>query len=231
MMVTSAQRALVLSPHPDDESFGCGGIIKRMTAAGGQVDVAFLTRGELGNERGLATHCPQSDLAARRTAEAREACRILGVHEVIFLNGRDGYLQHQPELHQEILSLLQSDFYRTVFGPGPNDNHPDHQATFQMLTAALSRCQRDVDVWLYEVWSPLTPNMVVPIDQTMEAKEAAMRAHQSQTELADYVSAFRGLAQYRSLWFPTSTYAEAFLTCQVAELTQQRQSQEVTQRP
>lgn len=210
--------ALVLAPHPDDESFGCGGMIRRMTMSKARVDVAFLTRGEQGNEEGLATHCRQLELAQRRSTEALNACEILGVSNVLFLDGHDGQLSQQPHLRTAVLRLLQERSYRTVFCPWPGESHPDHAMTYHFLKAALAEYSSEVEVWLYEVWSPLTPNMVVPIDSAIEAKCAAMRAHASQLELADYVTAFRALAQYRSLRFPSSRHAEAFFVCQGSEL-------------
>ena len=39
---------VVIAPHPDDESIGCGGALCRHADAGDRVTVAFLTSGELG---------------------------------------------------------------------------------------------------------------------------------------------------------------------------------------
>ncbi len=65
---------LVLAPHPDDESLGCGGTIKLLTQAGMQVDVLLMTRGENGLD--APGHQPADEheqQAARREAEARAA--------------------------------------------------------------------------------------------------------------------------------------------------------------
>jgi LmbE family N-acetylglucosaminyl deacetylase len=112
-----------------------------------------------------------------------------------------------------ILGVLQSHRYASVFCPGPSESHADHAAAYALLRAALQQYANDIEVWLYEVWTPLEPNMVIPIDATIEVKMAAIRAHESQLAVMDYATAFRGLAQYRSLFCPTSRYAEAFFTC------------------
>ena len=41
----SQQRILILSPHPDDETLGCGGLIHKAKSAGAEVFVQFLTVG------------------------------------------------------------------------------------------------------------------------------------------------------------------------------------------
>jgi LmbE family N-acetylglucosaminyl deacetylase len=100
-----------------------------------------------------------------------------------------------------------------VFCPWPQENHCDHLSTFRLLQQALRRYLRPLHIWLYEVWTPLTrPSICVPIDATMDAKVAAILAHQSQLRCLDYRQAFEGLAAFRSLFCPGSRYAEAFLT-------------------
>jgi LmbE family N-acetylglucosaminyl deacetylase len=222
-MSQPSQEVLVLAPHPDDETFGCGGTIKLISSSGGFVDVVYLTRGEMGSE--LGTKAPlvtQEDLAQRRSAEALAACRVLGVRNVSFLPGRDGQLHLQPELADEIRRLVLRTNYRSVFCPSGNDAHSDHRATFTMLLSALANAETDLNIWLYEVWTPLSANMFVPIDAAIESKLEAMRAHASQAGALDYVTAFRALAQYRSLFCPPSKFAEAFYTCDRRSLLEDR---------
>src|SRR5262249_31120694 len=141
-----------------------------------------------------------------RSAEAREACRILGARGVEFLDGVDGGVGEQPHLAGELLRRLTAESYGRIFCPWQHEKHPDHVATFRHLVAALHHYTVPLLVWLYEVWSPLPPTVYVPIDATMAVKEEAIRAHHSQLACLDYLSAFRGLAAYRSLLCPESRY-------------------------
>jgi len=84
-------RLLVISPHPDDESFYFGGtLIKYAPLA--QIYLLFLTRGEKGKlslskgERIITTTTEPETLAELRTKEALIATNILGIPEeqVIF---------------------------------------------------------------------------------------------------------------------------------------------------
>src|SRR5260221_7913377 len=102
------QEVLVLAPHPDDETFGCGGTIRMLTKRGVAVDVAFLTRGEMG----LQGHAPSAqvsrEMAETRSREARAACGVLGVRQITFLNGHDMQLQSEPGHVAAIAELLRS---------------------------------------------------------------------------------------------------------------------------
>lgn len=210
----SSQNALVLAPHPDDESLGCGGTIKLITTAGGVVDVLFMTRGENGFPPGVTpTDADRMRLAERREAEARAACERLGVRRVAFLNGIDGSLGDCPSFSGSILAALRDGNYQSVFCPWPYDRHGDHRVTYRMLHHALSVLRRSIDVWLYEVWTPLEPNFMVAIDAQLDAKMHAFEAHESQAAALKYADAFRGLARYRALSCPPATAAEAFFHC------------------
>jgi LmbE family N-acetylglucosaminyl deacetylase len=86
--ITSATSLLVVSPHPDDESLCCSGVIQRVLKAGGRVSIVWLTSGD-GSELDLLVVekslfiKPRKlrDLALRRMEESREAATILGVQQ------------------------------------------------------------------------------------------------------------------------------------------------------
>lgn len=92
---------LVVSPHPDDETLCCAGVIRRVVAAGGRASIVWLTSGDgseldmLLIERQLRIHPEKMrDLAGKRMREARAAAAILGVppRRQFFLGYPDGGL-------------------------------------------------------------------------------------------------------------------------------------------
>jgi LmbE family N-acetylglucosaminyl deacetylase len=93
---------LVVSPHPDDETLCCGGVIQRVVRAGGRVTVVWLTSGDAarmnlileGRSLFPATAIAR-ELGERRMAEARDATARLGVPPAgqLFLGYPDGGLQ------------------------------------------------------------------------------------------------------------------------------------------
>jgi LmbE family N-acetylglucosaminyl deacetylase len=78
-----------LHAHPDDEAIFTGGTIARLSEAGHRVVVVYATAGELGRGAG-------PELAATRRAEAEDACRVLGVERVVFLDHHDSGLSDDP---------------------------------------------------------------------------------------------------------------------------------------
>jgi N-acetylglucosamine malate deacetylase 1 len=216
---SSSKQVLVLAPHPDDETFGCGGTIRMLTEGGVQVDVAFLTRGEQGVEGGSSADASEMRQTAElRSREAQAACQVLGVRSVFFLNGKDTRLREQPQLAHAIAEMLKVGGYQRVFCPWPQDGHDDHKATFELLRQAIGSCSCNPTFWLYEVWKPLPANTFVPIDRTMPSKQEAIDKYESQLSQLNYGEAFIGLAAYRSLFCPPSSYAEAFLVCDRQQL-------------
>ena len=89
--VLTAKPCLVLAPHPDDESLGCGGLIAACCAAGRPPVVVSLTDGSASH---LTSHAyPPHRLAAIRAQEVKESVGHLGlrVERLIFLGVR-GYI-------------------------------------------------------------------------------------------------------------------------------------------
>src|SRR5690349_15743306 len=82
-------RVMVIAPHPDDETFGCGGAIALHRQLGHPVDIVFLTNGE----RGIAGKKPD-EVSSIRKAEAIRATQIIGVEAAAlhFLQLPDGTL-------------------------------------------------------------------------------------------------------------------------------------------
>ena len=84
-------RLLVVIAHPDDESFGCGSVLARASAAGADTAVLCATRGEAGESR-----VQTDDLATVREAELRAAADILGVGVVQLLDHTDSGMTGEP---------------------------------------------------------------------------------------------------------------------------------------
>ena len=200
-------RVLVLSPHPDDDVFGCGGTIIRHLAQGHEVFVCYLTDGSGGIPGKKA-----QEVAAIRQQEATEAAGILGVlpANLHFMGAPDGHLQANTETVRQLADLLGHIRPDLIYLPSFTDNHTDHFQTNLLLKAVL---KKPVMLSVYEIWTPFVPNRLVDISEWIDQKTAAMRAHQSQLAALRYDEAILGLNSYRALMYPKKRmrYAEAFL--------------------
>ncbi len=135
--------AMVIVAHPDDAEFMCGGTVAKWCAQGWTVYYVLATSGDKG------THEPDltsQDLAAMREQEQRDACRALGVKDVIFLGYPDGFLRPDLELRGEIVRLFRR--YRpevviTWDGFRSGFNHNDHRAIGIAVRDAVYPAVRD----------------------------------------------------------------------------------------
>jgi len=87
------------------------------------------------------------------------------------------------------------------FAQWKRDGHTDRQATFSHLQAALM-LSLPIQIWLYEVWTPLAFNMLVRIDRTIDHKRSAINRYHSQLPQLNYREGFVGLSAYRSTFRP-----------------------------
>ena len=141
-------RSLIIAPHPDDETFGLGGMIalqSRSTALKNrkaEIHIVFLTSGGAAH-RNCCGISPQ-ELGALRERTARRATRLLGVPEenLYFLRLEDGAIPHPEEAGFDSAVLLLRSIVEQVkpdviFAPHPFEGWSDHIAGEQMARRVL----------------------------------------------------------------------------------------------
>ena len=146
----------VIAPHPDDESLGCGGTIKHLTLSDVPVDVIFLTRGEMGLAAAAEATRGTKRIAGRRS-QRRGNCRVQGAGGAQRpVSGR----RRQPRGRRPGNPQVTGRGPRpgavspgVLPGPGRKPSRPSSGASVH--ATALARNAMTVDLWLYEVWTPL----------------------------------------------------------------------------
>ncbi len=199
---------LVIAPHPDDETLGCGGAICHHVRRGDCVSAVFLTSGELGLK-----HLVREKAWAIREAEARKAAGILRLAGTFFLRCSDWMLSDQKEkAARRLRPVFKQTKPKLVYLPHPQDGHPDHQAALPILRAVLKGTRLSPPALrAYEIWTPLPLyDHVEDITSVMPRKLKALRAHKSQLCEFDYLRAITALNQYRGILAAKSQYAEVF---------------------
>jgi LmbE family N-acetylglucosaminyl deacetylase len=189
--VVGAGRCLILAPHPDDESLGCGGLIAACCAVGRFPLVAILTDGAGSHPASRAF--PPARLRQQREAEAHDAVTRLGLppNHLVFLNQPDTAAPHDgPGFQAVVTSLLGllPPNCTAILAPWRGDPHCDHEAASK-IAAAVAQAAGIRHV-AYPVWGWTLPReeLVTPteggvrldIDEFLPAKRAAIEAHQSQ---------------------------------------------------
>ena len=154
-------RLLVVSPHPDDETLCCGGVIQRVVHAGGQASVVWLTSGDASEldllliEHSLLVQPAKlRDLAVRRMHEARAATTLLGVpiEGQLFLGYPDRGLHALLTAHQS--TPYTSRFTDAAAVPYPDAVSPGHPYTGASLEQDLATVLDRVRPTLILVPSP-----------------------------------------------------------------------------
>ena len=202
--------AILFSPHPDDETLGCGGTIIRKRNAVAKLKIVFMTDGSSSHRRFIS----EPELKAIRTQEALSACGVLGVkkEDVIFLDFKDQQLkQFEKEAGHRVATILSEQACEEIFIPYARDNTPDHDATNAIVVAAVKALRKNAVIYEYPIWFwhhwPWTSfsfsrrrgilgqlrasafgwlgliknfRCSVPIREVLERKRLALRQHESQ---------------------------------------------------
>ncbi|HNP73923.1 MAG TPA: PIG-L family deacetylase [Kouleothrix sp.] len=198
--------AMVIVAHPDDAEFGCAGSVAAWAREGWEIYFVICTDASGGGADEATDVGPaaRKQITDTRKAEQREAARILGVKDVIFLDRPDGLLQPTIDLRRDLVRLMRRYRPTRVLCQSPERtwkpaypigrHHPDHLAAGEATIAALyPACQNPWDFpelldeglaphkvrELYVMGAPEI-NHAVDISATLDAKIAALAAHVSQ---------------------------------------------------
>ncbi|SRR5579883_46045 len=155
--LTFSQRsAMVFSPHQDDETFGCGGMIALKREHGIPVAVAFLTDGQ---GSGGSDQKMREKIIETRKQEALKALETLGVEasKIHFLEKPDGTLQDlQKEQRQQTIEQIAAliSLYKPeeVYVPHRKDCHKDHEATYVLVKEAIAQTGNKIELLQYPIW-------------------------------------------------------------------------------
>ena len=191
-----ANKVVVIAPHEDDESIGCGGTVLKHAKNGGKLEIIF------------CTHYTQS-----RMDEARQAAKILGSKMNYFLQFESKTLYKQTDLLSESFTKL---FLRTepdiIFMPFIIDNHPAHVAVSKAFLKAYKRKPVKSLIYAYSIWTTLIPNVSVDISDVWQEKQKAIECYKSQLASRDYVKMAASMAQYWAVVKGKNVkYCETFL--------------------
>lgn len=183
-------RIICFGAHPDDCELQAGGVATMWAAQGHKVKFVSVTNGDIGHWRDAG-----GPLARRRTAEVKEAARILGIVTEV-LDIHDGELMPTLENRRILTRLIREWQADIVMGPRPNDYHPDHRYTGVLVQDAAYMVTvphfcpdvpflRNNPVFLYypdrfQKPNPFQPDIAVSIDSVVDKKLDALAVMESQ---------------------------------------------------
>jgi N-acetylglucosamine malate deacetylase 1 len=201
---SGARRILVIAPHPDDESLGCGGTLAQL-APSCDIHVLLVTNGDGGGDLPAGT-------SQARKAEMDNAVRTLGIaHPVLHFDEPDGRFADSPRYRSALADVVARLQPNWVFLPWLHDSHADHARIARASSQVLARTSVDLLLY-YETWVPVPATHVNDITATLDAKQRAIRCHETALRHGNYLEAIVGLNAYRGLYLGGGkpVWAEAF---------------------
>ncbi|MGD6794924.1 bacillithiol biosynthesis deacetylase BshB2 [Metabacillus indicus] len=186
------EHVLVVLPHPDDESFGVGGLMSLKRNEGIPVTYACATLGQMGRNMGSPLFANREVLPEIRKKELKNACEALNVQDLRMLGLRDKTLEFEDidtfaEIIEEIIDEVKPTLVVTFY-PG-HGVHPDHDATGEAVIHALKRkpIEERPETYCIAITRNRTEvlgehDVTIDITGVADMKLNALRAHRSQTE-------------------------------------------------
>ncbi|WP_138935430.1 PIG-L deacetylase family protein [Roseovarius arcticus] len=190
--LSTQDKLVVVAPHPDDESLGCGTLLGRAFAGRGGAHVVCMTDGSASHPN--SQEWPPSRLSRCRRDELVDAVIRLGgtAADVTCMGLPDARLyQLDPTKIAADLSVIIADCgARHIFVPAVEDHHEDHKVAAEVANI-LRRMRPDWFYYSYPVWcrwdDPDFDRTVSAHDparlsapELRAAKSEAIAAHRSQ---------------------------------------------------
>jgi LmbE family N-acetylglucosaminyl deacetylase len=188
-----ADGALVLAPHPDDETLGCGALLAASFASRRAVHVAMITDGDRSHPN--SPTWPAARLARRRRQETQAALHRLGGRpaDISFLGYPDCVVPHAgaalAHAAGRVRRIADRFGLRTILTTAAADPHCDHQAAARIAMAA-ARASPRLRVLFFPIWSRNNDADIsgagrfivhhLPLGPFAATKRAALAAHESQ---------------------------------------------------
>jgi LmbE family N-acetylglucosaminyl deacetylase len=193
------ESAMAITAHPDDIEFTCAGTLARWAKNGTRVIYVLCTSGDVGIDEPGMTREKASQI---RESESLDAAKIVGAKEVVFLREPDGLLQATLDLRKKLVRQIRKHKPEVIMTGDPTIvwsgddyiNHPDHRAAAMAALDATFPAAGQPNLFEELADEGLTAHKVrkvyasvwdkadvfINIEETIELKITALRAHKSQ---------------------------------------------------
>lgn len=190
LKINAKDRILVLTPHPDDESIGCGGFLLSYAS---QCDVTLLTDGAKGSREWSETQTRKV-----RKKEFQTAMKWLGIEKWETWDIPDQGLGK----NKYRLGAVNLADYTYVLVPNRNESHPDHRIIFDEIRKNVIRNAIKIKILEYEVWTPMAnPTHFLNISDIIQQKKQLIRHYKSALKHIDYDRRITALNYYRGIHY------------------------------
>ncbi|MEL6812518.1 MAG: PIG-L deacetylase family protein [Bacteroidota bacterium] len=202
--LSGLKKVLVLAPHQDDETIGCGGTLLELAQMRCQITVGFLTNGaELSN--------PSNSVTIRRE-EAKAVCKDIDA-EMLELGIDNIDLSITPSHVKELKSWMEKD-WDAIFTIWPVDQPPKHRLCSYLVGRVMASSNFNKPIVFYAVHTDLLPNFYVDITAQIDEKQLLLKKYESQLRAQCYDHLSKGMDAWRSRFLQVSStprFIETFM--------------------
>jgi LmbE family N-acetylglucosaminyl deacetylase len=184
--ISKDDNILIIAPHPDDESIGCGGLLSMYS---NQIDVVIMTDGARGD-----INKTLKDMKVIRKEELEKALGCVDLRSYTFLDYPDGELV----FHSDCMDEIDFERYTKIFVPHYSELHADHRASFEFLIKKIDD-NNNIEIYQYETRAAINEDIVaLDISSCIQNKLKMIGQYKSQLIEYDYVHFAEALSKYHA---------------------------------
>ena len=210
------KKILVLAPHPDDETLGCGGTLLKHQNSKDKIFCIFLTNLKKNHK-----------MYKKKIEEIKRVSKAYRFDDYFIGKFNPSTLEDIPK--QDIISYLQKIINKIkpdkLLIPFPYDAHHDHRISFECMTVFFKSFRYSFikEVWMYETLSETNftenytkqffqPNTWVDITDFYQKKIKIFSNYASEYDLSPHPRSFEAIKSLAVLRgsYSNVKYAEAF---------------------
>lgn len=138
---------LIIAPHPDDETFGCAGLIFEKKSLGSKVYVVFLTNGE-----GSLQNISKDEIRENRVNTSQDICENLNIDEVFYFDIEDGKIDSKNnDVIIRLKNLILEKDIKEVFVTHKDEGWKDHKEASLLVSNSIKKSD-NISLYYYWVW-------------------------------------------------------------------------------
>ena len=209
--IKQTDKILILAPHADDESIGCGGLLLKYAK---QCEIICVTNCKTGNPS-----VDPEEAIIERYNEFKEAMNFLGAKYHFNKDIDSDNLKNSYKLFEKLLNKYDLSTFNYIALPIWYDQHCDHKALNILFKKYLKKNNINLNckILIYEVWSAIAvPNKFIDLTDILDKKKQLIGFHKSQINVIDYREKIQGLNIYRGM-IVNKKAAEVYLEFNIKE--------------
>jgi LmbE family N-acetylglucosaminyl deacetylase len=211
---------VVISPHPDDDVLGAGGVMIGAAEEGRGVFSVTVTDGRGSPQKG--PNISEEEMVERRQKESMAALKVVGAAGGFYFRRSNSDLDEQEgkEVEKDLKELLEWLTPDEVYLPAPYERHKTHQKVTRLALDALRSSTASKPLLLgYSLWGGFwggKKRWVKDISPFIRKKVEAVLAHSTQIAYKNYQQGILGRNNSDAIFWEShdiqkTSFVETFL--------------------